>query len=439
MNERPNTQNLIETGRLLPVGEVPRPGEKIPEFMYGQLIREDRYGTPSTAFQMEVVRSPRAEDLKPSEVIIGTMAAGVNYNNVYASLGRPINIVAEHKRARDAGDEVGFHIGGSDAAGIVYAVGSAVDNVRVGDHVVAHCGMWNEDDPEIKAGLDPTISDSFSIWGLEGNWGSFAQFSKLQAHQLMPKAESLTWEEAAVMTLDGATAYKMLKSWHPNTVRPGDAVLVWGGSGGLGYLAIQLVREFGGRPIAVVSSEEKGKWCKSIGAEGYIDRTQFNYWKNPVPDPNDNKNYDRWLIGGPRKFEKALEEILGSGVKPKIVFEHPGQETIPTSMYVCSKMGMVVSCAGMTGYDARINMLRFWTTQKRFQGSHFANDDEAWNFNNLVTQGKIKPYLSPKSIFTFDQTGLAHQKMYDNDHEPGKMAILVNAPVSGLGKRNTQL
>src|SRR5919106_803139 len=100
-----------------------------------------------------------------------------------------------------------------------------------------------------------TLGSASRIWGYESNWGSFSQFTKVQAHQCLPKAAHLTWEQAAAPTLVGATAYRMLMGWPPNTVREGDVVLVWGGAGGLGSMAIQLVRELGGRAVAVVSSE----------------------------------------------------------------------------------------------------------------------------------------------------------------------------------------
>ena len=86
-----------------------------------------------------------------------------------------------------------------------------------------------------------------------------AQFTKVQDHQCLPKADHLTWEEAAAPTLTGGTAYRMLFGWPPHTVQPGDVVLVWGGSGGLGSLAIQLVANAGGRAVAVVSLRREGR------------------------------------------------------------------------------------------------------------------------------------------------------------------------------------
>ena len=80
-------------------------------------------------------------------------------------------------------------------------------NVKVGDEVVIHCGHWNRNCAWVKAGGDPMYSPSASsIWGYETNCGSFAQFTKVQAHQCMPKPKHLTWEEAAAYMLVGATA-----------------------------------------------------------------------------------------------------------------------------------------------------------------------------------------------------------------------------------------
>jgi crotonyl-CoA carboxylase/reductase len=68
--------------------------------------------------------------------------------------------------------------------------------------------------------------------------------------------------------------------------------------------------------------------------------------------------------------------------------------------------------------------------QKRLQGSHFANDDQARMANDLVTAGKVDPCLS--RVFRFADTGACHQLMRDNQHPSGNMAILVNAPRPGL-------
>src|SRR5581483_5137504 len=291
------------------------------------------------------------------------------------------------------------------------------------------CGQWDPEAPDVKASEDPMFAPSFQIWGYETNWGSFAQFTKVYAHQCMPKAKHLTWEAAAAPTLVGATAYRMLTHWKPHNVRPGDVVLIWGGAGGLGTMAIQLVREFGGIPIAVVSSDSKGEYCMSLGAKGYLNRKDFNHWGR-MPDWTDDAAYNEWLKGV-RAFGKAFWDVLGERKSPRIVFEHPGQDTVPTSMILVETGGMVVICAGTSGYNADVDLRYLWMRQKRLQGSHFANDEEAYGFNDLVVRGKIDPCLS--RVFPFDGIGECHQLMYEGKNPDGNMAVLVGAPREGLG------
>jgi crotonyl-CoA carboxylase/reductase len=332
------------------------------------------------------------------------------------------------KARQKAGETEDFHIGGSDASGVVWRVGRDVRNVKIGDEVVVHCGVWDPDDPHVVAGRDPMLAQSTRIWGYETNWGSFAQFTKVQDHQCLPKAPQLSWEEAAAYMLVGATAYRMLYGWAGNTLHEGDPVLIWGGAGGLGSMAIQIVRAGGGRAVAVVSSDDKIDYCKKLGAVGVINRKSFNHW-GMLPHWKDEASYGEWLKGA-RAFGKALWDALGERRNPTLVFEHPGESTIPTSVFLCETGGMVVICAGTTGYNATLDLRYHWMRQKRLQGSHFANDEQAKGINDLVIAGKVDPCLS--RVFEFEQTGACHQLMRENKHPSGNMAILVNATRRGL-------
>jgi crotonyl-CoA carboxylase/reductase len=280
----------------------------------------------------------------------------------------------------------------------------------------------------VKAGADPMYDPSFRIWGYESNWGSFAQFTKVQAHQLLPKAPQLTWEAAAAPTLVGATAYRMLLGWPPHTVEEGDAVLVWGGAGGLGSMAIQIVSEMGGKPVAVVSSEDKAEFCKKLGAVGVMNRKEFDHWGMP-PHWKETEAYGEWMTKA-KEFGKTFWEALGEKRSPRIVFEHPGEDTVPTSIFMCDTGGMVVICAGTTGYNAVADLRYLWMRQKRLQGSHFANDEQAQAFNQMVVEGKVDPCLS--RTFSFEGISAAHQLMFENAHPEGNMAALVSSPREGL-------
>ncbi|HEV3473807.1 MAG TPA: crotonyl-CoA carboxylase/reductase [Actinomycetota bacterium] len=406
---------------LYEIGEIPPLGE-IPPRMYAQVIRPDRFGDPEKAFQIEDIEVP---EVGPHDALVLVMAAGINYNNVWAARGIPVDVCRVHEKFGEPSD---FHIGGSDASGIVFATGDEVTNLEVGDHVVVHCGQWEPDDPVVTSGGDPMFADSFRIWGYESNWGSFAQFTKVQAHQCLPKAPHLSWEAAAAPTLVGATAYRMLLGWPPHVVQDGDAVLVWGGAGGLGSMAIQIVRDLGGKAVAVVSSEDKAEFCRKLGAVGVVNRKDFDHWGMP-PHWKDGQAYKEWL-GGAKAFGKAFWEALGEKRSPRIVFEHPGEDTVPTSVFMCDTGGMVVICAGTTGYNAVSDLRYLWMRQKRLQGSHFANDEQSAAFNQLVIEGRVDPALS--RTFTFQDIGTAHQLMSENRHPEGNMAALVSSPREGL-------
>ena len=224
------------TDDVCPLNEQPPIGV-VPKKMYASLIRPERFGDPTDAFKTEVIDVPEIGD---EDVLIYVMAAGVNYNNVWAARGLPVSVIKHRQKKYGVENTEDFHVGGSDASGIVYATGKSVTSVKVGDEVVAHCGMWPKDDPFLAEGRDIVCSENFGVWGYEENWGSFAQFAKVQAHQLMPKPEQYSWEECASYMLVGATVYRMLLGWDEHKMTKDMPCLIWGGAGGLGSHALQV-------------------------------------------------------------------------------------------------------------------------------------------------------------------------------------------------------
>lgn len=397
--------------------------------MLAQTVRAERFGKPESAFELEKVPVPVPG---PGQVLIGVMAAGVNYNNVWAARGVPIDVIATRKKQ---GEPYDFHIGGSDCSGIVYAVGEGVSSVEVGDHVITHPGYWDPNDQWVISGKDPMLAPSAKIWGYNTNFGSFGQFSLAYEHQVLPKAPQLTWEEAAAPTLVGATAYRMLYGWQGHTISDDDVILVWGGSGGVGSQAIQLAAAEGAKSVAVVSEEERGEYCLGLGATGYVNRRKFDHWGVP-PHWTDTDGQKEWTKGA-KAFGQAIWEALGERRNPTIVVEHPGESTIPTSIFVCETGGMVVICAGTTGYSAMVDLRYHWVRQKRLQGSHGTNDQQAAAYNDMVIAGAINPCLG--RIYSFDEIGKAHQDMESGAEVFGNRVALVGAPNSGLGRHDGEV
>ncbi|MEI2386599.1 crotonyl-CoA carboxylase/reductase [Breoghania sp. JC706] len=401
-------KDLYEMGEIPPLGHVP-------EKMHAWVIRRERHGPPEEAMQKEVVPTWEIGD---DEALVLVMAAGVNYNGIWAGLGEPISVFDVHKQP--------YHIAGSDASGIVWAVGSKVRRWKVGDEVVIHCNQDDGDDEECNGG-DPMFSNSQRIWGYETPDGSFAQFARVQARQLMHRPQHLTWEESACYTLTLATAYRMLWGHRPHIIRPGDNVLVWGASGGLGVFAVQLCAAAGANAIGIISEEDKRDFVMSLGAKGVINRKDFACW-GQLPKVN-SEEYKTWF-NEVRKFGKAIWDITGKGVNVDFVFEHPGEQTFPVSTFVVKRGGMVVFCAGTTGFNITFDARYVWMHQKRIQGSHFAHLKQAAAANKLMIERRIDPCMS--EVFPWEQIPKAHTKMWKNQHAPGNMAVLVNAPHAGL-------
>ncbi len=379
------------------------------------VIRQEREGEPMDAFQLEEIEVPPPGAF---EVIVRVMAAGVNYNNVWAAQGKPVSVFpyGDHPKW-------GHHIGGSDASGIVWKVGEGVTRWKPGDEVVIHCNMASYEDPEVH-GLDPLAAPSQLIWGYETTWGSFAQFTKVQAQQLLPRPQNLTWEESASYGLVYFTAYRMLID--RCKLQAGHRVLIWGAAGGLGVFAIQLCKAAGAECVGVVSSDEKGKLAMELGATGYINRNEYaGMMRRGGETPQEEKA----RFAESRRFAKAVKEILGE--PPDIVFEHVGKATFPTSVFCVRPFGKVVICAGTTGYNLDFDVRHLWMRQKQIIGSHFANAYECMKANQLIEQNRIRPVLW--RTLGFDGVPEAHQLMLQNKHL-GKISILVGAAEEGQGK-----
>lgn len=381
--------------KRLDLGVVPpRPGE-LPEKMLAVAIRPDREGEPKKAMQIEEVAIPEPG---ANEVLVLTMAAGINYNGVWAARGKPVSVFKMHKDP--------MHIAGSDASGIVWKVGSEVKRWKVGDQVVIHCNQSCGQCSECN-GLDPMACEHQKIWGYETTWGSFAQFTKVQAQQLLPKPPHLSWEEAASYGLTYFTAYRMLIN--QAQMKPGDHVLVWGAAGGLGIFAVQLCRLVGANAIAVVSSPDKEALVREFGAQMVINRASYDFSKG---------------VEASRAFGAEIRKLTG-GKDPDIVFEHVGRETFPTSVLVAKKFGKIVICGATSGYELVFDVRYLWMRQKQIIGSHFANAYQAERANRLIIEGKIKPVLD--QVFPFEKIPDAHQIMAENKHK-GKLGIRVQAP-----------
>jgi crotonyl-CoA reductase len=408
----------------------------LPEAVRGALVRADEQemfaDLPSE--EKDPRKSTHIEDfplpeLAPDEAYVAVMASAINFNTVWTSIFEPLPTFGFLKRlGRESvwgkRHDQPYHVMGSDAAGVVLRVGSAVRNWKAGDEVTAHCLHVDDQDPS--AHDDSMMATNQRIWGFESNFGGLAEITVVKANQLMPKPKHLTWEEAACNALCNSTSYRMIVSPNGSQMTQGQAVLVWGATGGIGAYATQYVLNGGGVPVGVVSSEKRAALLRELGCEHVIDRRaeDFKFWKDDTEqDPAE------WL-----RLGKAIRGKIGRDVD--IVFEHPGRSTMGASVFVVKRGGMIITCAATSGFKIEYDNRYLWMNLKTLKGCHFANYREAWEANRLVCEGRIHPTLS--KTYTLDQTGEAAFQVHHNLSE-GKIGVLALAPEEGLGVTDEEL
>ncbi|MEZ5409148.1 MAG: crotonyl-CoA carboxylase/reductase [Acidimicrobiales bacterium] len=375
---------------------------------------------PRLSIQVGEVPTP---ELAPDEAYVAVMASSINFNTVWTSIFEPLSTFGFLERlGRESGwgarHDLDHHVIGSDGAGVVIKVGSAVRNWKVGDQVVIHCNYVDDQDPT--SHNDSMKAANQRIWGYETNFGGLADLTVVKANQLMPKPAHLTWEESAVNALCASTSYRMLVSNNAATMKQGDIVLIWGATGGLGSYAVQLVLNGGGIPVGVVSSADKVQLLKEMGCEAVIDRRaeDFRFWRD-----EHTQDESEW-----RRFGKCIRDLVGED--PDIVFEHPGRQTMGASVFAAKRGGTIVTCAATSGYMIEYDNRHLWMKLKQIVSSHFANYGEAWLMNRLIDRGAIQPTLS--ASFDLDQVADATRLVHHNEHE-GKLGIRCLAPAPGLG------
>lgn len=293
-------------------------------------------------------------EISPNEVLIQVKATALNHNDLWARQGVP------------GMDFIFPHISGTDASGIVEAVGTEVKNVGVGDEIVVQgilsCGTCYEC---LKG--DPALCSDLKVWGFQTGPldGGQAEYARVPAINIVPKPKNLTWEESASIPMTLTTAWRMLVT--RAKIKPGDFVLVWGASGGIGSMAIQICKVFNARAIAVAGTDQKLRLAQELGAKFLINR----------------------------KKQRVLREVskITNRQGVDIVFEHVGEATWETSVHALKWGGTIVVCGATTGFKAITDLRFLWNKQQKYLGSHGGTAPELVDALRFVNNGMIRPVI----------------------------------------------
>ncbi|MBA4045660.1 MAG: quinone oxidoreductase [Erythrobacter sp.] len=269
---------------------------------------------------------------------------------------------------------------GCDVAGIIEAVGPGVTRFAIGDEVYGCAG------------------------GVKGRDGAYREQMITDARLLAKKPTSCTFEQAAALPLVSITAWEALVD--RAQVKPGETVLVHGGTGGVGHIGVQLAKALGAIVHTTVSSDEKAQLAKKLGADVTI-----NYRARQV-------------------VQYAAEETNGRGYD--VVFDTVGSDNIAASLEALAVNGRCVSIVSLhTSPDlsalhmknARLDlvlMLIPMLTGEGLERHGFILENVA----RLVDAGRIQPLLDDR-VYSLDELILAHDHLASGA-AIGKIAVRVS-------------
>jgi len=259
-------------------------------------------------------------------------------------------------------------ITGHDVSGVVEAIGPGVSAFAPGDEV------W----------YTPQIFDG---------QGSYAEYHVAAESIIARKPASLSHLEAASLSLVGGTVWEALTV--RAVLRVGESILIHGGAGGVGHVAIQVAKAMGARVFTTVR-ESNADFVRSLGADVVIDYTQEDY------------------------VEAIMRETAGHGVD--VVFDTIGGDTLSRSADALAQLGRVVSIVDIAQPQ---NLVQAWGKNASY---HFVftrqNRGKLDELSALVERGQLRPHVG--AVYSLADIPLAHARLESaNNGLLGKIAIAV--------------
>ena len=296
----------------------------------------------------EVPEPEFAED----EVVLEVRSAGLNHLDIWLRKGRGGARLSEPQ------------ILGSDAAGVVIAVGSRVRGVDIGDEVILNPGLSCGCCDYCNRG-EQSECLSFGIVGMSRH-GTFAEQVAVPARNVAPKPSHLSFNEAGAFVLAQLTAWRMLMT--RARLRPGQTVLIHGIGGGVALYALQLAKLATARVIVTSSSDEKLERASRIGADHTINYDSVNDVSQCVKD-------------------------LTSGMGVDIVIDTVGAATWPIDFSAVRRGGKIVLCGVTSDASAVTDLRALYWNQLTIMGSTMGSDEDFRQMVKAVTTAKLRPVI----------------------------------------------
>jgi NADPH:quinone reductase-like Zn-dependent oxidoreductase len=319
----------------------------------------------------------------PGQVVLEVRAAALNHLDLYAR--------AQHAAEASSPPK----IIGSDAAGVVAALGKGVDTVCLGDEVILDPGLSCGRCPRCEEGEESECRE-FDIVG-RGVPGTLAERVVVPATNLAPKPPHLSFDQAAALPLAHMTAWRMVMT--RGQLREGETVLIHGIGGGVALAALQIAKLAGARVIVTSSSAAKLTRARELGADETID-----YRDTPE------------VAAAARRGDSA------HGVD--LVVDTVGAATLGASIAAVRNGGRVVVCGATTGAEVRVNLREIFWRQIAIFGSTMGSRADFRSMVAAVTRAGTVPVID--GVLHLSQAGAALDRLA-SEHQFGKIVLSATA------------
>lgn len=344
--------------------------------MMKTVIIEEYGGLDQLKFEEIPAPKPTEE-----EVVLRVHSASLNHLDIWVRKGR-------------GGLKVTMpHILGSDAAGVVIAVGSNVKNVNVGDEVILNPGL-SCDSCEFCSRGEQSQCLSFGIVGMTRQ-GTFAEQVAVPAQKVHPQPDHMNFDEAGAFVLSYLTAWRMLMT--RAQLKPGQTVLIHGIGGGVALSALQLAKLAGAEVVVTSSSDEKLIRARKIGADYTINYSKADDVAQCVRDVTSGRGVD-------------------------IIIDTVGAATWHIDFSAVRRGGKIVLCGVTSGPQAPTNLQMLYWNQLTILGSTMGSDEDFRQMLKAVTTAKLKPIID--SVISLENARDAMDKM-EAGEQFGKIVLRV--------------
>lgn len=283
------------------------------------------------------------------------------------------------------------HVLGADFAGEIAALGAGVTDWSVGDDVSVYplvacgeCLLCTED--------KPNLCMNFQYFGMHRS-GGLAEFVCVPAASLARLPTGLDHATAATAGVAGVTALHALRQNH--NLRPGNSLMVWGATGGVGVFLIQLAKAAGLQVIATTRRNEAAAELSELGA-------------------------DHVLTGDVVEVANEVRKLYPAGVDQ--VVDYVGPATFATSHQLLKKGGTLTLCGILTGLETTFSIHQTYFRHLQVQGVYLGTRDEYDELMGMLGNGELKvPMAKRLPLAEADDALLA----FANDGHLGKVVVEV--------------